>query len=294
MLTDHSKVSIAQIIFYVPAVLLAAWLLFHRHAHRHGQGQGRPRLAWFVLMVFSLVRVVGGIIVILYENQPENISLTVAAIVLLNAGVFPCIAATIGLIWIIIATDFQHDSSLRYGLILSRILFLVGLALLIAGGSLEGNYKNPTDVTTGLKLIRAGYIIIAVFVGCLLAFQVVFWWNVGRLSLSSLTILKGASSAMPFFVVRLTYAFLSIFRPLDLTWSALDGSVAPLVVMALLMEYIVVCIYLLVGFSIPPASANEQRQSVECGNDGVDDDGTSRRMMTAGHALSSKEVTETV
>lgn len=52
MLNDHSKVGIALIIFYVPAILLAAWLLFHRHAH--GKGNDRPRLAWIVLLIFSL------------------------------------------------------------------------------------------------------------------------------------------------------------------------------------------------------------------------------------------------
>lgn len=86
------------------------------------------------------------------------------------------------------AADFQHNSSIRYGLILSRVLFFVGIALLIAGGSLEGNYNNESSVMTGLKLVRAGYIIIAVFVGCLLAFQVYFWRRAARLSLTSMTV----------------------------------------------------------------------------------------------------------
>lgn len=58
---------------------------------------------------------------------------------------------------------------------------------------------------------------------------------------------------MPFFVVRLTYAFLSVFKSSDLTWNPLAGPVGPFVAMALVMEYLVVCIYLLTGFSISPA-----------------------------------------
>lgn len=46
----------------------------------------------------SAVRLTGGIVNILYENQPSNIGLLVAAFALLNVGVFPCITATIGLI----------------------------------------------------------------------------------------------------------------------------------------------------------------------------------------------------
>lgn len=118
MLNDHSKVGIALIIFYIPAVLLAAWLLFHRHAKRKGQ-KCRPRLAWIVLMIFSLserhrvaiqemifhtdsvpVRLASGIVLIVHENQQNKIEPTIAAVILLNAGVFPVIAATIGLIWI--------------------------------------------------------------------------------------------------------------------------------------------------------------------------------------------------
>ena len=46
MLNDHSKASIAVIVFYVPAIILATYLLSHRH--------GRPRMAWIVLFVFTI------------------------------------------------------------------------------------------------------------------------------------------------------------------------------------------------------------------------------------------------
>lgn len=57
------------------------------------------------------------------------------------------------------------------------------------------------------------------------------------------------SMAMPFFVVRLSYAFLLIYRQEE-TWHSLTGPVAPYIVMALLMEYCVVLIYLYAGFKI--------------------------------------------
>jgi hypothetical protein len=49
MLNEHSKVSIAQIVFYVPAVIAATMLLFFRRAVR-----GLPRYQWFVLVLFTL------------------------------------------------------------------------------------------------------------------------------------------------------------------------------------------------------------------------------------------------
>lgn len=56
---------------------------------------------------------------------------------------------------------------------------------------------------------------------------------------------------MPFIVVRITYLFLSVYQPSDSRWNDLSGAIGPFVVMVLLMEYIVVCIYIATGFAIP-------------------------------------------
>ena len=64
---------------------------------------------------------------------------------------------------------------------------------------------------------------------------------------------------MPFLAVRIAYAFLSVFDAdgLQSKWDDLYGSVAVYVVMALIMEYIVVVIYLGVGIQIPPVKRVE-------------------------------------
>ena len=49
MLNEHSKVSIAQIACYAPAVIAAAALLFFRRAIR-----ALPRFPWVVLLIFTL------------------------------------------------------------------------------------------------------------------------------------------------------------------------------------------------------------------------------------------------
>lgn len=46
MLNARAKLGIAEIVFYIPAIAVAAYLLFLRH--------GRPRMAWILLFVFSL------------------------------------------------------------------------------------------------------------------------------------------------------------------------------------------------------------------------------------------------
>lgn len=46
MFNARVKTGIAIIAFYIPALLVAAHHLFRRH--------GRPRLAWYILLMFSL------------------------------------------------------------------------------------------------------------------------------------------------------------------------------------------------------------------------------------------------
>jgi hypothetical protein len=90
MLNPHSNLAIAQIAFYAPVVFLAAFLRFFRH--------GRPRLAWIFLFLFCLVRIAGGVVTILLENDPSSVGLIMADVILLGVGVIPLMASTIGLI----------------------------------------------------------------------------------------------------------------------------------------------------------------------------------------------------
>lgn len=64
------------------------------------------------------------------------------------------------------------------------MLFISGLAILIAGGCLQGS-DSMHDVATGTKLVRAGYCIVAVFVAFVLSFQVFFWSKKRMLSCTS-------------------------------------------------------------------------------------------------------------
>lgn len=46
-MNDHTAVAIAQIVFYVPVVPLAIWLMVRN-------GSMRPRMAWWPLIPFSI------------------------------------------------------------------------------------------------------------------------------------------------------------------------------------------------------------------------------------------------
>lgn len=89
------------------------------------------------------------------------------------------------------AVEQNMNRHLRQCLVLSRILFIVGIGLTVAGGALEGS-DTVSDALTGLKLVKTGYIIVVVFVVCLLAVQVYFWTQRSYLSATSKTVRRSS------------------------------------------------------------------------------------------------------
>lgn len=66
----------------------------------------------------------------------------------------------------------EHNARprVRQYLLVSRILFFVGIGLTVAGGVLKGS-DSSSDAITGVKIVKAGYFIAVAFVVCLLAVQ---------------------------------------------------------------------------------------------------------------------------
>lgn len=269
MLNPHASLGIADIVFYSPIPFLAAYLAFIRH--------GRPRMAWCLLITFSCckfhfsspffeefwvtvrwpVRLASGIVSILYENNPSSVGLLIAAIITLNVGVIPLLVCTIGFLRIISTLESRNSSNLRIVVRVIRAGFGVGIGLLVAGGVLTGMYETPGLPNTGSALIKAGYIVIACILASMFVLELHLWrqlhvWRKRRLEVhrSSKICLRAITAAMPFQIVRISYAFLTVFDPSNPKWNALSGSIGAFVGMALLMEYIVVVMYITTGFMI--------------------------------------------
>jgi hypothetical protein len=82
------------------------------------------------------------------------------------------------------------------------------------------------------------------------------------LTLWVLKYLVGSTLALPFLVVRVVYSFLSIFDNggvlfYESKWSYLDGSLVAYIIMGLVMEYVVVCIYIFIGMMVRPSKEND-------------------------------------
>jgi hypothetical protein len=57
---------------------------------------------------------------------------------------------------------------MQKAIVLLRCIFFVGIGLLVGGSSLIGDYKESSTVALGLKLAKAGYIVL-VFIVALFA-----------------------------------------------------------------------------------------------------------------------------
>ncbi|PNY24326.1 Uncharacterized protein TCAP_05734 [Tolypocladium capitatum] len=271
MMDAHTALGIAQIIFYVPMVPLAICLMVRN-------GNIRPRMAWWPLIPFSLsrlrrnrrrgkipdmnqVRLAGGPIIIALEKNPDNLGLIIAAIILLNVGVIPLIVADLGLTRVM-QLDGQlqpqpslepHRRSLARRLCHRRcvalrrrcpglpdlerhavhrprpdprrLFFWMRRSEFLQSSHMASNLPSPTSLETSLDLTN-----------------------------SMSQVLTGSLLASPFIMVRTIYGILEVVFQNDRAtkWNPVYGSAVAFAMMALLMEYIALCLYLFTGYYIPP------------------------------------------
>ncbi|KAM0451197.1 hypothetical protein ACHAPV_010041 [Trichoderma viride] len=245
MLNSHESLGIAQIVFYVPIVPTAIWL-FRRN------GKNRPRMAWWCLIPFSLMRLAGGPVLIAFEQKP-SIGLYVAAIILLNVGVVPLILATLGYVRIVLIDNYSSNPRAnKIGSIL-RFCIFVAIGLLSAGGGIS-SIGTPSAMNTSRALSLVGYILFAVILGVLIAMISFFWRKKETLLPSSQAILRGGLLASPFLIIRTVFGLLEVAFQNSATspFSPVEGNAVAFALMALLPEYITILTYFYTGFSIPP------------------------------------------
>ena len=147
-----------------------------------------------------------------------------------------------------------------------RICFLVAAVLLASGGGVADSSPK-----TGKWLALAGYLLFAVVLLILIAMALYFWRLRDNFIPSSrkvsetcfdgcvktanimVQVLRGALLASPFLIVRCVYGIVEVICGYgSRTWSPLVGSVVLFALMALLMEYIAICIFFYVGYTTPP------------------------------------------
>jgi len=238
------------IAIYVPVFFFAL-----RICSRYGV---RER-AWLLLVIFSLIRIVGGALLVAAELiVPVVTGLYIGGYALEASGLSPLLLGTLGLLEI---TTEGPDREKKHAL-LFRILHIVGIVALvliiigISSTSSSSQSSANTERRVGVLLFAGLYIV-------LVAVTVMQWANRSRLMKYRKQLLVAVSAALPFLAVRTLYSVLSTFSSStfvttgtsttsdsnnDLAkFNMFTGEWQLYVVMDVVMEYAVVVIYTLAG-----------------------------------------------
>ncbi|KAH8820643.1 hypothetical protein F5884DRAFT_56988 [Xylogone sp. PMI_703] len=238
MPSAYESVAIAQVMFYVPVIPITICILVKNWSI----GARISRLSWFTLTILSLVRYIGGILVIVKKSHPDNAGLTIATVVLLNVGLVPLIMSTLGMIGVVLSLNNEKYYFINKTMIIVRLLFVTAFTLFAVGRAISLDGHSTSD-----NLVKAGYILFIATVVVIIANCLYIRCQKSKLEPRSDIYLRGVTFAIPFLILRAVYGVLSAFLT-PYTWSPLDGSAVAFALMALLPEYVTILIYAYLGF----------------------------------------------
>jgi len=258
-LDDHGRLAVATAVFYMPYLLISLLLTL-----RHGFGRSA---GWVFLLIFSTVRIVGGAMLVAAELvTPLNDDLYIGAIILESVGLAPLLLCTLAFLRTCGKGSFNESPRSLQAFRLLGLLATIALILSIVGG-VDASSSSASDQSSGTTLRRAGSFLFLVLYVAVVLFHFWAWSWKEEISPHHRTLLAGISCALPFLAIRLAFSVLSSFSKLNLTdstssstsssdtgigrFNIVTGDWWIFLVMVLVMEYIVVGIYMLVGTLIP-------------------------------------------
>ncbi|KAH6693482.1 hypothetical protein F5X68DRAFT_227892 [Plectosphaerella plurivora] len=218
MLNAHVSLGIVEIVVYTPMLPVSIYVLCKNW-------KSPPRMAWYPIVTFCMLRIAGGIMTIVRGDNTQNINLIIASIVVLGLGTIPLTVALIGLVRIIFILCLEGSSRLNHIIRLIHVIFLATVALFIAGGVLN---SDATASSSASGPSRAAYILLAV----LLAIAYIYF----------------SLLASPLIAIRIAYGILGSFNDIYSKWDPVFGSALAFGLMALLPEFIAICIFVHLGF----------------------------------------------
>ncbi|KZS94782.1 hypothetical protein SISNIDRAFT_465053 [Sistotremastrum niveocremeum HHB9708] len=221
---DHRGiVSIVQIIVYVP-LLIFAGILVARHGFSRESG-------WIFLAIFSLIRIVGAVLIIVIEDDSHPSSgLFSASSIVVSIGLTPLFFAIMGFLGIVAQRapglqDTIRAKSKPFRLI--HVAIVVGLILsIVAASDLASQDSVESDSSDATTFHKVAGIIFAVVYLALAAIHAYCWIHRDQI------------------LQHRRKSFTSKFSPIS-------GSLGLYVVMSVAMEFIAIFIYVVVGITIP-------------------------------------------
>ncbi|MCJ1228110.1 hypothetical protein MMC12_004771 [Toensbergia leucococca] len=242
ILDTQTKISIAELAFYVPAFVATVILLL-----RHGN---TSRMGWIFLMIFMILRFTGAGMEI--SSADGNTSITTASLIVSSIGISPLLLSTQAIL--------KNASESSRSFLLSSWVFLalhintiLALGLTIAGAE-DLTSANTDNTGNGRTLTRVG-VLIFLAVLTVVTFLTILSF---RTSIPS-RLLYAIALSLPVLFVRIIYSICVYFSS-SATFSFTGGNAIVELCMAILMEFIVVIIYIVGGYSQRATSQNNGPQ----------------------------------
>ena len=249
-LTHRNGVSIAEIIVYIPALAVAAWLSI-----RHGFGRSS---GWIYLNIFCLARIIGPCMQLATISSPNNVGLYTGSSILSNIGLSPLELAALGLLSRVLGSINKSHSTFigTHFLKLIQVLVTVGLILGIVGGinasdayQKTGTYQPGTLNKAGTALLIASYV-------ALVFTTIITYLHISHAERGEKRLLVAIAISLPFFLVRLVYSIFATFTH-NKDFNLLDGNLTVLICVSLIEEFIIVLTYEIVGLTLQKATKEE-------------------------------------
>ncbi|RPD58385.1 hypothetical protein L227DRAFT_505377 [Lentinus tigrinus ALCF2SS1-6] len=254
-------ISAVEIAIYIPILLIGALLSF-----RHGFGR---QAGWIFLVVLSIVRIIGGVTHILSENNPTNGTDRTIYSIMESAGLSPLMTASLGFLRTVTQYSLEDNTILSRGLRIVGLVGTIGLALAISGGVSAGDATSQSSLDSATTQRHVGVILFIVMYVGTVGMTFICWQSRYLILRYRRQLLIGITATLPFLGVRVLFSVLSAFAPYPFAivngqqvlsapnndglgkFSSVSSEWGIYLIMSVLMEYIAVIIYVVVGIITP-------------------------------------------
>ncbi|KAI1433988.1 hypothetical protein GGR50DRAFT_695616 [Xylaria sp. CBS 124048] len=247
-LTERNGVSIAQIVIFIPFLIIAV-LLCIRLGFRRSAG-------WLFLVLFSLVRITGASMQLATIANPKNTTLWIVSIILQTVGLSSLLAVLVALLSRV-KDNIEKTRATAIppmAMKLVHTLITVAIALGAAGGAGSANSSSGSGGTyTSSPLSRAGVVLTIVVFSFVVGTTIILGMSISKADAGEERGLLAVALSLPVLLIRLVYSAAATFQPQS-EFNQLTGSVGVLVGTAVVPEIIVVLIIEGFGLTLPIAS----------------------------------------
>jgi hypothetical protein len=246
-LDEHGYVSVVELSIYIPCLILG-FMVCRRHGFQRTSG-------WIFILILPAVRITGSICQLLtYSNPTEG--LIKATLIFDSIGIAPLLLALLGILsrfvnWI--NTSVQ-SSKLDFKLFLIlQLLISTGLMLGIVGVT-SGKSWAADGTFTPSAASKAGIILYIVGLVAITIIFILSLPNASAVPIPERPLRVHIPIALLAIAVRLLYSTLCVFVH-DSTFSLVGGSIVADVLMAIVEEFFVVIITLILGLKLDRISS---------------------------------------